>query len=153
MTRPPLRLRWPASALDAEKPEIHTEGEVAVLANTDAIATIAVRNVEAAKKFYEGTLGLKPVPTEEAGVQAYKSGKADVLVYESQYAGTNKATAVTWAVDDVEGAVRDLKAKGIRFEHYDMPGTTRKGDIHGAGKTKAAWFKDPDGNILAVVSQ
>jgi hypothetical protein len=75
-----------------------------------------------------------------------------VLVYKSQFAGSNKATAVTWIVDDVEGTVRDLKAKGISFEHYDFPGMTRKGDVHIAGKSKAAWFKDPDGNILAVVS-
>jgi catechol 2,3-dioxygenase-like lactoylglutathione lyase family enzyme len=123
-----------------------------VLASRDAIATIAVKKIEPARKFYEGTLGLKPMPTEEPGVQGYKSGNSSVLVYESQYAGTNKATAATWAVEDLEGLVRDLKAKGIRFEHYDMPGATRKGDIHGAGKTKAAWFKDPDGNILALVS-
>ena len=124
-----------------------------MLANTDAIATVPVRNIGAAKKFYEGTLGLKQMRSEEPGVLGYKSGKASVLVYESQYAGTNKATAVTWAVQDLEGVVRDLKAKGIRFEHYDMPGTTRQGDIHGSGKTKAAWFKDPDGNILALVSE
>ena len=124
-----------------------------MLANTDAIATIAVKKIDTARKFYEGTLGLKPVPTEETGVQTYKSGKTNVLVYESQFAGTNKATAATWGVADLEGVVRDLKAKGIRFEHYDMPGTTRKGDIHGSGKTKAAWFKDPDGNILALVSE
>jgi catechol 2,3-dioxygenase-like lactoylglutathione lyase family enzyme len=123
-----------------------------VLANTDAIATIAVKNVEAARKFYEDILGLKRTRSEETGVQGYKSGNSSVLVYESQYAGTNKATAATWAVEDLEGVVRDLKAKGIRFEHYDLPGASRKGDIHGTGKTKAAWFKDPDGNILAVVS-
>jgi catechol 2,3-dioxygenase-like lactoylglutathione lyase family enzyme len=123
-----------------------------VLANTDAIATIAVKNVEAARKFYEDILGLKRTRSEETGVQGYQSGNSSVLVYESQYAGTNKATAATWAVENLEGVVRDLKAKGIRFEHYDMPGASRKGDIHGTGKTKAAWFKDPDGNILAVVS-
>ena len=124
-----------------------------MLANTDAIATIAVKKIDAARKFYEGTLGLKPVPTEETGVQTYKSGKTNVLVYESQFAGTNKATAATWGVADLEGVVRDLKAKGIRFEHYDFPGATRQGDVHGTGKTKAAWFKDPDGNILALVSE
>jgi catechol 2,3-dioxygenase-like lactoylglutathione lyase family enzyme len=123
-----------------------------VLGNTDGIATIAVKKIEPARRFYEATLGLKPVPTEETGVQTYKSGKTNVLVYESQFAGTNKATAATWAVEDLEAVVRDLKAKGIRFEHYDMPGAARKGDIHGTGKTKAAWFKDPDGNILALVS-
>jgi catechol 2,3-dioxygenase-like lactoylglutathione lyase family enzyme len=124
-----------------------------VLASTDAIATIAVKKIEPARKFYEGTLGLKPMPTEEPGVQGYKSGNSSVLVYESQYAGTNKATAATWAVENLEGVVRDLKAKGVRFEHYDFPGATRQGDVHGTGKTKAAWFKDPDGNILALVSR
>jgi catechol-2,3-dioxygenase len=127
--------------------------EVAVLGNTDAIATIAVKKIAPAKKFYEGTLGLKPMPTEETGVQGYKSGNSSVLVYESQYAGTNKATAATWAVENLEGVVRDLKAKGVRFEHYDFPGATRQGDVHSTGKTKAAWLKDPDGNILALVSR
>lgn len=123
-----------------------------MLSDQEAIATIAVKNLEAARKFYEGTLGLKRTPSSEKGVQGYKSGNANVLVYESQYAGTNKATAVTWAVDDLEGVVRKLKEKGMRFEHYDFPGATRKGDIHETGRTKAAWFKDPDGNILALVS-
>ena len=124
-----------------------------MLTSRDAIATIAVKKIEPARKFYEGTLGLKPMPTEETGVQSYKSGNSSVLVYESQYAGTNKATAATWAVENLEGVVRDLKAKGVRFEHYDFPGATRQGDVHGTGKNKAAWFKDPDGNILALVSR
>jgi len=123
-----------------------------MLGDKDAIATIAVKKVDAARTFYEGTLGLKSLPSQEQGVLTYKSGKGSVLVYESQFAGTNKATAVSWAVDDIEGAVRDLKTKGVRFEHYDFPGVTRQGDVHGTGKTRAAWFKDPDGNILALVS-
>ena len=123
-----------------------------MLGDKAAIATIAVRNLEAASKFYQGTLGLKPTPTQEQGVLGYKSGDANVIVYQSQFAGTNKATAVTWAVDDLEAAVQELKGRGVRFEHYDLPGTSRQGDIHGSGKTKAAWFKDPDGNVLALVS-
>ena len=124
-----------------------------MLADKDAMATIAVKDTKVAKKFYEGTLGLKPTPEQEPGVLTYKSGNATVLVYESQYARTNKATAATWVVGaDVEGVVRALKAKGVTFEHYDLPGTTRQGDVHVAGKTKVAWFKDPDGNILAIVN-
>jgi catechol 2,3-dioxygenase-like lactoylglutathione lyase family enzyme len=123
-----------------------------MLADKDAVATIAVRDLKAAKKFYGDTLGLKPTPVPEPEVLNYKSGNSTVLVYKSQFAGSNKATAVTWIVDDVENTVRDLKAKGVSFEHYDFPGMTRKGDVHIAGKSKAAWFKDPDGNILAVVS-
>ena len=123
-----------------------------MLADKDAVATVAVKDLKAAKKFYGDTLGLKPTPVPEPEVLNYKSGDSTVLVYKSQFAGSNKATSVTWIVDDVEGTVRDLKAKGVSFEHYDFPGMTRKGDVHIAGKSKAAWFKDPDGNILAVVS-
>ena len=123
-----------------------------MLADKDAMATIAVKDLKAAKKFYGDTLGLKPTPVPEPEVLNYKSGNSTILVYKSQFAGTNKATSATWIVDDVEGIARDLKAKGVAFEHYDFPGMTRKGDVHITGKTKAAWFKDPDGNILAVVS-
>jgi len=123
-----------------------------MLGDNDAMATIAVKNLKAARKFYEGKLGFTAVHTEGDEAVAYKSGNSQVLVYHSQFAGTNKATAATWMVADVEGVVKDLKAKGIAFEHYDFPGMTRKGDVHIAGARKNAWFKDPDGNILAVVS-
>jgi catechol 2,3-dioxygenase-like lactoylglutathione lyase family enzyme len=123
-----------------------------MLGDNEGMATIAVKNLAAARKFYEGTLGLKPVHTEGDQAVDYKSGNSQVLVYQSQYAGTNKATAATWMVDDIEQLVKDLKAKGVAFEHYDMPGITRKGDIHVAGHLKNAWLKDPDGNVLALVS-
>jgi predicted enzyme related to lactoylglutathione lyase len=102
----------------------------------------------------KGKLGLKQVAAEGEDLIVFKSGSTTINVYQSQYAGTNKATAVTWVVGEhVEGVVRDLKAKGITFEHYDMPGMKREGDIHiGGDEMKVAWFKDPDGNILNVVS-
>ena len=123
-----------------------------MLGDYDAMATIAVKNLKAARKFYEDKLGFKVVHTEGEEAVTYKSGKSQLLVYRSQYAGTNKATAATWMVDDVEGLVKDLKGRGIAFEHYEMPGLTLKGDVHVAGKHKNAWFKDPDGNIIALVS-
>jgi len=124
-----------------------------MLGDNDAIATIPVKNIDVARRFYEGKLGLMTGPSREAGVLTCKSGSSSVLVYESKYAGTNEATAATWAVDDVDGTVRTLKEKGVTFEHYDFPNTTLKGDVHVSGEMKAAWFKDPDGNILAVVSR
>ena len=125
-----------------------------MLGNNDLVATIAVKNLDTARKFYEGTLGLKPVDTEDGELIVFKSGNSTLNVYRSQYAGTNRATAVTWLVgDDVEGVVRALKAKGVSFEHYDMPNMKRQGDIHVAGNMKVAWFKDPDGNILNVVNR
>jgi len=124
-----------------------------MLEKIDAMATIAVKDLKRAKKFYEDVLGLKPVRTDESQMIAYHSGKSTILVYLSSYAGTNKATAVTWVVgEELEKIVSALNAKGVKFEHYDMPPMTRKGDIHVAGKTRNAWLKDPDGNILSLVN-
>jgi catechol 2,3-dioxygenase-like lactoylglutathione lyase family enzyme len=124
-----------------------------MLGNKDAIANLAVKNVNIAKKFYEETLGLKPVDAEGDELVVFKSGNAKLFVYRSQYAGTNRATAVSWVVgNDVEKIASALKAKGVKFEHYDMPGMTRQGDVHIGGDMKIAWFKDPDGNILSIVS-
>jgi catechol 2,3-dioxygenase-like lactoylglutathione lyase family enzyme len=122
-----------------------------MIGDKDAIATIAVKDIEVARKFYSDVLGLKPLPHAEPEVLNYKSGNASVIVYKSQYAGTNKATAANWHVDDVEKEARDLKSKGVAFEHYDIPGLTAKGDVYVADKFKTAWFKDPDGNILSII--
>jgi catechol 2,3-dioxygenase-like lactoylglutathione lyase family enzyme len=124
-----------------------------MLSKKDAFANVAVKDLERARKFYEGTLGLEKVDEEGDEVIAFKSGQSTLLVYRSDHAGTNKATAVTWTVGpDVEREVRDLKAKGVKFEHYDMPGAKHEGDVHVFGDMKVAWFKDPDGNILNIVS-
>jgi catechol 2,3-dioxygenase-like lactoylglutathione lyase family enzyme len=121
----------------------------ALLANKDAIATVAVKDLAKAKAFYENTLGLKPLESDQDGVQSYRAGSSTLLVYESAYAGTNKATSVTWPLgEDLDAAIRDLKAKGVTFERYDMPNTTHDGDIHVFGELRVAWFKDPDGNIF-----
>jgi catechol 2,3-dioxygenase-like lactoylglutathione lyase family enzyme len=125
-----------------------------MLGHKDAAANLAVKNLETAKKFYAETLGLKPIASEGEELIVFSSGNSTINVYRSQYAGTNKATAVTWVVgEDVEGVVRTLKGKGVKFEHYDMPDTKRDGDIHKTGDIKVAWFKDPDGNILNVINR
>ena len=125
-----------------------------MLGNREATANIAVKNLATAKKFYTDTLGLKQIDAEGDELIVFKSGRSAINVYRSQYAGTNKATAVTWVVgEDVENIVRALKGKGVKFEHYDMPDMTREGDIHLAGDMKVAWFKDPDGNILNIVNR
>ena len=123
-----------------------------MFAGKPAVATVAVKDIERASHFYEGTLGLRLGDKQEEGTRTYQSGDTALLVYESQYAGSNKATAVTWAVGDVEDTVRELKSKGVSFEIYDMPGLTRRGDVYIGGSMQVAWFKDPDGNIHAVVS-
>src|SRR4051812_27042582 len=122
-----------------------------MLRDRDAVATIAVKDLEVAIRFYEGTLGLEPRGAGRPGVRAYRSGASTMLVYESRYAGTNEATAATWIVgDELEAIVRALEAKGVAFEHYDLPNTTRQGNVHVSGTTRVAWLKDPDGNILSI---
>ena len=125
-----------------------------MLGNKDAIATVAVKDIGTARRFYEDKLGLKPVHAEDHGVITYQSGGSSLLVYTSQFAGTNKATTVTWSVGgDFDDIVQSLRSKGVAFEHYDgLPEVTREGDIHKTGGLKLAWFKDPDGNIHHLIS-
>ena len=127
-----------------------------MLADTNVIAVLAVKDIEAARGFYEGTLGLQRAEWQSPDPTAvmYRSGSSTVLVYQSQFAGSNQATAASWgAGNDLEAVVAELKSKGVSFEHYDIPGSTREGDVHVIGDLKVAWFKDPDGNILNLVNQ
>jgi catechol 2,3-dioxygenase-like lactoylglutathione lyase family enzyme len=122
-----------------------------MFANKDAQATVAVKSLDAARPFYEGVLGLQPDEESEKGVQGYRAGKTTLLVYESSFAGSNKATVVTWALgQDFDGVVDALRAKGAKFERYDLPGGTFEDGVHHFGKMKVVWFKDPDGNILSA---
>jgi catechol 2,3-dioxygenase-like lactoylglutathione lyase family enzyme len=125
-----------------------------MLAETDVNVILAVKDLEAAKQFYGEVLGLKEKPDAEPGGVTYKSGNTHIYVYESQYAGTNKATAAGWSVKDIEATVKELAAKGVTFEHYpEMSATPLEGDIHDMGDGfKMAWFKDPSGNILVIDS-
>lgn len=125
-----------------------------MLNTKEAIATVAVSDLKAAAVFYEGALGFEKVSVVDEELITYRSGNSVFNVYRSKYAGTNEATAMTWVVGhEMEAVVAALKSKGVVFEHYDhMPGMTRIGDIHSGGGMKVAWFKDPDGNILNLVS-
>ncbi|MEO7367581.1 MAG: VOC family protein [Gemmatimonadaceae bacterium] len=109
-----------------------------MLNKTDAMATLAVKDLKAAAAFYEEKLGFTRGQVEEEQAIAYKSGNSSLLVYRSQFAGTNQATAATWAVDDVDEEVKALKAKGIAFEHYNFPGVTLEGDVHVMGDRRNA---------------
>jgi catechol 2,3-dioxygenase-like lactoylglutathione lyase family enzyme len=121
-----------------------------MLSKAAATAMIAVKDIDRARKFYEETLGLDTKDAMGGEVLEVKSGDTLINVYKSEHAGTNKATTLTFDVDDIESEVRDLKEKGVFFETYDVPGLEQHGDLYVGEGMKTAWFKDPDGNILSL---
>lgn len=124
-----------------------------MLGNKVAVATLAVRDLARSAEFYGGKLGFEPQESVEGEVLVYRTGESSLFVYRSEYAGTNKATAATFVVgDELAPIVKALTARGVDFEHYDLPGMEREGDIHSGGGMKVAWFKDPDGNIISLAS-
>jgi predicted enzyme related to lactoylglutathione lyase len=106
-------------------------------------------DVARARKFYEEVIGLTPKQDYAGGV-IYQCGGAEAFLYPTPNAGTSKASQAYWQVADVEAEVADLKARGVTFEEYDMPGMPMINSIVTAGGAKTAWFKDTEGNILAV---
>jgi len=120
-----------------------------MLGDSTVVAMVAVSDLAAGKEFYGGKLGLTQVDENPGGV-SYKSGAGLLFMYIAPSAGKNEATSANWNVDDIEAVVAGLKGKGITFENYEIPGATREGDIMIMGPMKAAWFKDPDGNILGL---
>ena len=123
-----------------------------MLGQKNATPMIAVRDLDRARRFYEDTLGLREIDDFGEGFML-KSGDTQLSVYRSEFAGTNKATALTFDVDDIDDEVRALKEKGVTFEHYELEGLTPRGDIFEAKGMKTAWFKDPDGNILSLIEE
>jgi predicted enzyme related to lactoylglutathione lyase len=122
-----------------------------MLQQSPLYAYIPAKDVARARKFYEEKLGLKPREQIAGGV-TYEFAKGTAcFLYPTPNAGTSKASQAFWQVEDVEREVRELKARGVKFEDYDMPGMKTEGGIATAGGAKSAWFKDSEGNILALV--
>lgn len=120
-----------------------------MLRNAPIRAYIPASNITRARKFYEEIVGLQ-AQEEYAGGVVYECGGTGVFMYPTLNAGTSKASQAFWQVNDVEAEVAELKARGVKFEEYDMPGVTMKNSILTGGGAKTAWFKDTEGNILAV---
>ncbi|HEV3010431.1 MAG TPA: VOC family protein [Burkholderiales bacterium] len=122
-----------------------------MLQKSPMYAYIPARDVSRARKFYEEKVGLKP-KQEIAGGVVYEFGKGTAcFLYPTENAGTSKASQAFWQVDDIEREVAELRKRGVRFEEYDQPDMKTKDGIFTGGGAKAAWFKDTEGNILAVI--
>ena len=112
---------------------------------------IPAKDMKRARQFYEQKLGFRP-KQEFAGGVVYEFGDhTSCFMYPTPNAGTSSASQAFWQVDDVEREVAELKAKGVTFEEYDTPDIKTDHGIASDGGTKAAWFKDSEGNIMAVI--
>jgi catechol 2,3-dioxygenase-like lactoylglutathione lyase family enzyme len=135
-------------------PAVQTKGAPMLMHETKAVAMVAVKDLQAAQKFYEDVLGLPQESKQGDEVVTYRCGGSLVSVYRSEFAGTNKATTINFeAGKDVASLAKALKAKGVTFERYDMPGMTLQGDVYVGEGMNVAWFKDPDGNILSIAGR
>ena len=122
-----------------------------MLQQSPIYAYLPAKDIRRAREFYERTLGFRP-KQETAGGVLYEFGEHTAcFLYPTPNAGTSKASQAFWEVQDVEREVAELRARGVRFEEYDMPGLKTRDGIATAGGAKTAWFKDPEGNILAIV--
>ena len=129
-----------------------------MLQNHPVYAYIPAKDVARARRFYEEKIGLQPGGPQIDGGVTYKFGDhtACFLYDAGDSAGTSKASQLFWQVDDVEREVKELRSRGVQFEHYsadEIPGMSMKGDIAEGGGTRAAWFKDTEGNIMALIEE
>lgn len=112
-------------------------------------AIVAVSDLDRARRFYGETLGLGSAGDMD-DVLAFRTGETTLIVYKSDSAGTNRANAVVWSAKDFDAVIGELRGNGVRFEEYPDMGMEIRDGVHITGDFKAAWFKDPDGNILHV---
>lgn len=122
-----------------------------MLQQSPIYAYFPARDMVRARQFYEGQLGLKPQQEVNGGVVYAFGGGTAAFLYPTPNAGTSKASQAFWAVADVDAEMAELKRRGIVFEDYDMPGERSPSGAVIAGGAKAAWFKDSEGNILALI--
>ncbi len=121
-----------------------------MLQNSPMFAYIPAKDVSRARNFYEHKLGFKPKQEIAGGVVYEFADHTACFLYPTENAGTSKASQAFWQVDDVEREVAELKSRGVKFEDYDMPGEKSSSGVVTAGGAKAAWFRDSEGNIMAI---
>ena len=122
-----------------------------MLQNSPMYAYIPAKHVARARRFYEQLLGFKPKEERGGGVVYEFGNRTACFLYPTPNAGTSKASQAFWQVDDIEREVAELKGRGVKFEEYQTPDAKTEDGIATAGGAKAAWFKDSEGNVLAII--
>jgi len=113
---------------------------------------IPAEDLARARRFYEDKLGLRPKEETNGGVVYEFGAGTAAFLYVTPNAGTSRASQAFWSVQDVDAVIQSLKARGVQFERYDdMPGERSPQGAITAGGAKAAWFKDSEGNIMALI--
>ena len=119
------------------------------LRNAQVRATVAVSDIDRAADFYEQVLGLTPLGGGMDAVRIYACAQGSLLqVYASEHAGTATATVASWSAGEFDSVVDELRANGVALESYGEPST--ENGVHAFGEHRVVWFRDPDGNTLAV---
>ena len=125
-----------------------------MLTDSDIMAVLPAKDINRAKEFYRDKLGLEPSESDEEDNLIYRGGHGtSFLVYQTENAGTAKNTQMGWATDNLEREVEELRARGVVFEEYDMPGLKTENGIATSEWGKAAWFLDSEGNILNIAQR
>ena len=138
--------------LSAEVRGKTTQEAMHLMGDTSFYATIPTSDLERARQFYESVLGLTPI--RDLGPEVvYRAGSSEFDVYTTESAGTAQHTLGTFVVGDIRAVVDGLRARGVVFEEYDFPGLKMEDGVAQLGPDKVAWFKDPDGNILALTQE
>lgn len=122
-----------------------------MLQKSPMYAYIPAKDLARARKFYEEKVGLKPAQEINGGVSYEFAGETAAFLYPTPNAGTSQASQAFWSVQDVEAEVAELTKRGVTFEEYDVPGMKTVNSIATGGGAKAAWFKDSEGNTMAVI--
>ena len=145
--------RWGGAEMCRLELAAPTREENRMFGTTPMHPVLAASDLERAKQWYADKLGLDPVEEDEYGGLQYETGGGTFLVYLSEFAGTNQATAAGFRVEDFDAAITELRSRGVAFEEVDFGefGSTVDGVISmPGGNDKAAWFKDSEGNILSL---
>lgn len=122
-----------------------------MLQKSPIIPYIPASDLARARKFYEEVIGFTPSLEVNGGI-VYRCGNGtEVFLYVSQGAGTSKASQAFFPVKDIKAEMSELRSRGLEFEHYDFPGMTMEDDIMTGGGAMAAWFRDSEGNIMAII--